>query len=79
MTAGHIYKMFLRNRVMYYLSYLIKCIMYIKGKFSVSEQVYLRKNIQRNMFFFIVFFFAKFTFSAKMRQVEIFFHFFFQI
>ena len=55
---------------MYYLSYLIKCIMYIKDKLSVIERVCLRKNTQRNMFFFFFFFFPKFTFSAKMRHVE---------
>ena len=35
---------------MYYLSYLIKCIMYIKDNLLVIERVFLRKNIQRNMF-----------------------------
>ena len=39
--------------------------MYIKDKLSVIERVILRKNIQRHMIFF-----AKFTFSAKMRHVE---------
>ena len=42
---------------MYHLSKLIKFIMYIKDKLSVIERVFLRKNIQRNMFFFFFFFF----------------------
>ena len=50
------YNIFYRNRVMYYLSYLIKCIMYIEDRLLVIERVFLRKNIQRNMFFFCVFF-----------------------
>ena len=39
--------------------------MCIKDKLSVIERIILRKNIQRHMIFF-----AKFTFSAKMRHVE---------
>ena len=41
---------------MYHLSYLIKCIMYIKDKLSVIERVFLRKIYKETCFSFFVFF-----------------------
>ena len=41
---------------MYYLSYFIKCIMYIKDKLSVIELVFLKKIYKETCFFFCLFF-----------------------
>ena len=41
---------------MYYLSYLIKCIMYIEDRLSVIERVFLRKIYKETCFFFVLFF-----------------------
>ena len=49
---------------MYYLSYLIKCIMYIKNKLLVIERVFWQKLNKETCFF------AMFTLSAEMRHMQ---------